>query len=242
MPWNTQNTSWYIMAAKKEPGRAWRHTTVLVRADIFALAQEQGIDISDTCNRALADLLGIDYRQQQLDSVPVPPPVIIAKDGGVQDSVSRAPQQSPQPPVINADDPKAAGTIAGIRHQPAKKTAAPPPQEPPAPAPQKGSAETTKKAAAPAPALKGKRTALKKAEKGDPIKKFIAAMIVREDDSSAVIAKDDLYQVFSRWCREQKVSTVPDQKAVTVALKTRFAFTEKNAGGKPCWTNVRFTR
>ncbi|PKL64644.1 MAG: hypothetical protein CVV32_08225 [Methanomicrobiales archaeon HGW-Methanomicrobiales-3] len=241
MPWNTQNTSWYIMAAKKEPGRAWRTTSVLVRADIFAQAQERGIDISDTCNQALADLLGVDYRQQQLDSVPVPPPVIIAKDGGVQDSVARAPQTSPRPPVINADDPKAAGTIATTRRQPAKKTAAPPPQEPPAPAPEKRPAEATK-AAAPAPAPKGKRTAPKKAEKGDPIKKFIAAMIVREDDSSAVIAKEELYQIFSRWCREQKVSMVPDQKAVTVALKTRFAFTEKNAGGKPCWTNVRFTR
>lgn len=230
------------MAAKKEPGRAWRTTTVLVRADIFTQAQEQGIDISDTCNRALADLFGMDYHQQQLDSVPVPPPVIIAKNGGVQDSVSRTPQKSPQPPVINADDPKAAGTIAGNKRQPVKKPAASPPPQPAAPAPEKPPADTSRKGAAPAPAAKGKKTAPKKAEKGDVIKKFIAATIVREDDTSAVIAKEDLYQIFSRWCREQKVSTVPDQKALTIALKTRFAFTDTNASGKPCWKNVRFIK
>ena len=228
------------MAAKKEPGRAWRHTTVLVRADIFAKAQEQGIDISDTCNQALADLLGVDYRQQQLDSVPVPPPVIIAKNGGLPTGVPDAKNTSPQPPVINADDPKAAGTITGIKRQPVKRAPASPMQESAHPAPEKQPAKAIEKGTATAPAPKGKRTAPKKAEKGDPIKKFLAAMIVREDDKNTVIAKEELYQIFSRWCREQKVTLVPDQKAVTVALKTRYAFTDRNTGGKPCWTNVRF--
>ena len=87
------------MAGKKEPGAGWRQTPVLVRADIFSQAHEQGIDISDTCNRALADLLGIDYRQQQLDNVPVPPPVIIAKDGGLPVVTGTCPGSSQIPPA-----------------------------------------------------------------------------------------------------------------------------------------------
>ena len=111
------------MAAKKEPGVSWRHTTVLVRADIFESAREQGLDISDTCNQALADLLGIDYRQQRLDDVPIPPPVIIAKDGGLPAPALPAPAShpTPRPPVINADDPTAAGAIARGRKLGVKK-------------------------------------------------------------------------------------------------------------------------
>ncbi len=223
------------MGAKKEPGSAWRPTTVLVRADIYASAQEQGIDISDTCNRALADLLGFDYRQQQLDSVPVPPPVIIAKDGGMPSGVSPAMHKASQPPVINADDPKAAKAIASIKRQPVKKPA-PLPPEPAAPAPVK----SPEKAMAAIPAKKAKKSTQKKASKGDGLKKFIAETIMREDADDAIIAKEDLYQLYARSCREQKVSPVPDAKSVAVALKTKFAFREKSCGGKPCWIGVQF--
>jgi len=227
------------MAARKEPAGAWRHTSVLVRADIYSQAQEQGLDISDACNRALADLLGIDYRQQQLGSVPVPPPVIVAKDGAMPSGIPSAPDKTTQPPVINADDPKAAGAIAVSKKQPVRKTAAVPPA-PAAPAPDKRPAKAPVKAPAAAPPGKTLKGTPKKTAKGDTLKKFITGMIVREDADNATIAKEELYQIFSRWCREQKVSPVPDAKAVAVALKTRFAFGEKNAGGKPCWTGLRF--
>jgi hypothetical protein len=212
---------------------------VLVRADIFTKAHEQGIDISDTCNRALADLLGVDYRQQQLDAVPVPPPVIIAKDGGVPQGVSSSPHKPPQPPVINADDPKTPGAIAKSKKQPVRKPA-PLPPAPEAPAPEKRAAKAPVKAPAAAPPGKPPKATPKKAAKGDVMKKFLAEMIVREDADNATIAKEELFQIFSRWCREQKISPVPDAKAVAVTLKTRFAFREKNACGKPCWTGLRF--
>lgn len=226
------------MAHRNEPGSSWRHTTVLVRADIFSKAQEQGVDISDTCNRALADLLGVDYRQQQLDSVPVPPPVIIAKDGGVPQGVSPVPHKPPQPPVINADDPKSPGAIATSKKQPARKPA-PLPPVPAMASPEKRAAKAPVKAPAAVPPEKTPKGAPKKAAKGDVLKKFITVMIVREDADTATIAKEELFQIFSRWCREQKISPIPDAKALAVALKTRFAFREKNAGGKPCWTGLR---
>jgi hypothetical protein len=229
------------MAAKKEPGGAWRHTTVLVRADIFAQAREKGIDISDTCNRALADLLGVDYHQQQIDSVPVPPPVIIAKNGGVPSGGTLVPHTAPQPPVINADDPKAAGTIASVRKQPVKRTATPPP-EPDAPAQQAKPVKASQDMPSPPRAAKTERAVPKKTEKSDAIKKFVAAMILREDAENAVIGKEELYQFFSRWCREQKFTPVPDAKTVAVTLKTRFAIREKNSGGRPCWAGVRLKK
>ena len=50
----------------------------MIRADIFEQAREQKIDISDACNRALAERLGIDYRQQKIPEGTVAEPVIIA--------------------------------------------------------------------------------------------------------------------------------------------------------------------
>jgi hypothetical protein len=228
------------MAGKKEPGPGWRQTSVLIRADIFSQAHEQGIDISDACNRALADLLGIDYRQQHLDTVPVPPPVIIAKDGGLPVVTGTAPasHKSHLPPVINADDPAAAGTITRIKKQPVKK----PSQEIPAPKedlPEEKSTATPVKVPAPVPGKKSSKTATKKTGKGDGLRKFIATRIIREDTDDAMIGKDEFYQLFFRWCRDQKISPVPEGKAVAVTLKNQFAFREKIIDGRSVWMNLR---
>lgn len=228
------------MAGKKEPGAGWRQTPVLIRADIFLRACEQGIDISDVCNQALADLLGIDYRQQKLGAVPVPPPVIVAKDGGLP-VPSGTPSTSPAshlPPVINADDPKAAGTITRNRKHPVKKPA-PEVPAPKAPLPEEKIPPAPAKTPDTAPARKSPKTSPKKTGKSDMLKKFISAKIIREDADNSIIGKDEFYQVFSRWCREQKLSPVPEPKAVTVALKNHFAFRENVVDGQPCWVNVR---
>jgi hypothetical protein len=230
------------MAGKKDGGISWRQTTVLVRADLFSQAEVQGIDISDTCNRALADLLGIDYRQQKIESISGPLPVIIAKDGGAAhpEAPVAAAQKPPLPPVINADDPKAPKTIATIRKQPVKKPAPELPVE--------KTAVLEKNPATPAepakntPAGKARKAAPKKTSAAEGLKKFIAARIVREDADDAVIAKEDLYEIFARWCREHKISQVPDVRSTTVALKNQFAFREKVVNGKPCWINVRFRK
>jgi hypothetical protein len=228
------------MAGKKEPGPGWRQTSVLIRADIFSQAHEKGIDISDACNRALADLLGIDYRQQHLDNVPVPPPVIIAKDGGLLVVAGPPPaaDKTHLPPVINADDPTAAGTITRIKKQPVKK-AAPVDSAPKAVPTEEKSKLIPVKAPATTPDKKFPKTAPKKTGKGDALRKFIATRIIREDADDAVIGKDEFYQVFSRWCRDQKISPVPEGKAVTVALKNQFAFREKVVDGRSCWINLR---
>jgi hypothetical protein len=228
------------MAGKKEPGPGWRQTSVLVRADIFTQAHEQGIDISDACNRALADRLGIDYRQQHLDNVPVPPPVIIAKDGGLPVVAATIPtaDKTHLPPVINADDPTAAGTITRIKRQPVKKPAHD------IPVPKTGIPEDKNTASPPkvpdiTQGKKSPKTAPKKTGKGDALRKFIATRIIREDTDDAIIGKEEFYQIFSRWCRDQKISPVPDGKAVTVALKNQFAFREKVVDGKSAWVNLR---
>jgi hypothetical protein len=232
------------MAGKKEPGLTWRHTTVLVRADIFTQAQEKGIDISDTCNRALADLLGIDYRQQRLDDVPLPSSVIVARDGGGHDHVhSPHPLQKkgPQPPVINADDPKSPAAIAKIRKESPKKVAPAPvskePEKSPVPQDTVKTPAVKPHAAKPAPATLKKPA--KKTGKEDLVKKFIAVKVIRDDSGEAAVPKEELYGIFSRWCREQKIGSVPEMKEVTVALKTRFAFKEKNLAGIPSWVHVR---
>ena len=77
---------------KKETGAGWRHVTIAVREDIFLPANEAGLDISDICNRALADLVGVDYCQQQIRRQPVPPPVIIAAESPVAGTRGDAPK------------------------------------------------------------------------------------------------------------------------------------------------------
>ncbi|NMB77564.1 MAG: hypothetical protein GYA23_00525 [Methanomicrobiales archaeon] len=271
MPWHAQIRDRYIMPGRKDTHAAFRHTTVLVRADIYDSARERGIDISDTCNQALAGILGIDYRQQRLDDVPPPAPVIVARDGAAPGTAAPplpARSHAPQPPVINADDPKAPGTIATIRKERPRKTPpaetvaphpapvphspvagghvahpaqpAPPvpanPAEPAAPAlHEKSRAGKTTPAAGRKPAVKP----AKKPAKRDIVKQFIAAKVVRDDSPEAFVAKEELYGLFSRFCREQKTTTVPDSKEVTVALKTRFAFREKTTEGTPGWANIR---
>lgn len=234
------------MPGRKEKTPAFQQTTVLLRADIHKRARDEGIDISNTCNTALATILKIDYRQQRLDDVPVAAPVIVAKDGAAP-----GPAPTPRaraadlPPVINADDPKAAGVIARSR----KPAATSPPQEkagtaapqkatptPPAPQPPEKKPESRKRAAGPAGSAPKKAT--KRPAKADLLKTYVSAHIVREDTGDATIPKEELYALFSRWCREYK-HAVPDAKSVIVALKTRFAFREKTVDGTPCWTHVR---
>ena len=71
------------MTGKKESSAIWHHTTVVLRSDIYREAVVRGIDISDTCNKALSSLTGIEYHRLQLEEVPVPPPVIVARNGSL---------------------------------------------------------------------------------------------------------------------------------------------------------------
>ncbi len=226
------------MTGKKEPGARWRHVTITMREDIFARANEAGVDIHNACNRALADLVGIDYRQQKIEGLPVTPPVIIAAERPVAGTRGETPKITPEgrPPVINADDPSAV-----VKAMAKRRTAVKPVPEVPVPSGSAAGKEGQRPSPAPLlhPPAKGLKSSPKKRETGGGLKKFVSAKISRVDADDAIISKDDLYQAFSRWCREQKIAPVPDRKAVAVALKNQFAIKERTADGVPSWVNIR---
>ena len=232
------------MTGKIKTGATWHHTSVVLRSDMYHKALEQGIDISDTCNRALASLTGSEYHDQQMDEVPAPPPVIIAKDGSspyAPGEIKKSPSQKLHP-VINADDPAAPAKVVQEKIKPVKKAPAEPPVPVPAPAsvypdekPVTAPAATTKKAAV----KKGHTTSTKKRAKGDALRTFFSSKIARSDDEGDHVGKDDLYELFARFCRDHRITPVPERKTVTVALKNQFALTEKLVDGTSCWTGIR---
>jgi hypothetical protein len=226
------------MTGKKEAGIKWRQTPVFVRADIFEEAHKQGIDIHDVCNRALADKLGIDYRQQQIGDVTLPAPVIIAQTSTPADTKRNAQKgSSTRLPVINADDP-----AAMVKVMKAQQTGVKPSREIPLPKPTRPDEKNTVTPPAKIPLSspgKGKKGDQEKKRKGDALKKFVSQKVAREDADNALITKDDLYHLFTRWCNDHRITPVPDRKVVTVSLKNQCAFREKMVDGIPCWVNVR---
>ena len=122
------------MAGKKESTTQWRQISVVIRADILDLALKQKIDISESCNQAIAERLGIDYRQQKIPAGIVTEPVIIAANGKpvLPDHTSTKPA-APVPAIINADDPHAVKKVKS-RHLPGE----PPALDVPAAAPLPG--------------------------------------------------------------------------------------------------------
>jgi hypothetical protein len=228
------------MTGKKETDISWRHTSVVVRADIFSKAHEQNIDISNVCNMALAELLGVDYRPHHLDNVPVTRPVIIAQNAPASEGKVHAQGTDPagHSPVINADDPAASLTVRTAKQQPKTKPA-PKETEPVTAPPEKKEVAPLSTSAPAATAGKTKKPETGKAQKDDGLKKFVSTKIVRSDTVDAVVSKDDMYQAFARFCREYKIAQVPDQKSFSIALKNKFAFFDKTISGNPSWVNVR---
>lgn len=228
------------MTAKKGQGTRWCQVTVVLREDILAQAQASGVDISDLCNRAVADATGIRYvPPKPADAAPAAP--VIVAGNGAPPGGDAIPSIVPPPgihPVINADDPRSATTVKQV----------PRPSLPTVPATLPGRVSSPEKPAkapaAPLPSPRGEKPGKAQArpEKkgtGSSIKKFVAGAIVREDTDEGHITKDLLYQAFARWCREHRITPVPDRRAFTVALKNQFAMKEKTVDGEPSWVNVR---
>jgi hypothetical protein len=86
---------------------------------------------------------------------------------------------------------------------------------------------------------KGHTASSKKKTKGDALKTFFSSTIIRTDETEEGVRKDELYELFARFCREHRITPVPERKTVTVALKNQFALTEKMVDGTPCWTGIR---
>jgi hypothetical protein len=228
------------MSAKKDPNDQWRQTTVVIRSDIFLKAVELGLDISNECNLALANQMGIDYRQQHLSDRVITDPVILDADTQTKE-LKRTSRKTPMPdihPVINADDPTAITRVMKAKQRPPVKPVA----EVPA---LKDSASITSATSQKTPVKGasiggiGKTVAPDKKKKDDSLKKFVAAKIIRVDADDAVVTKDDMYQAFTRWCRDHRIAAVPEQKVFATSLKNKFAFTEKTVNGIPFWMNVQ---
>jgi hypothetical protein len=229
------------MTGKKESSAIWHHTTVVLRSDIYREAVVRGIDISDACNQALASLTDMEYHQLQLEEAPVPPPVIVARNGSLPQTSGDVKKAVPPKlhPVINADDPAALATVVEAKTRPAKKAPAEPVAPVPAPAPASPEEQSPAVPARKATVPKGHAVPAKKRSKGDALKTFFSSKIVRTEEAGAAVSKDELYELFARFCREHRITPVPERKAVTVALKNQFALTETNVNGTPCWNGIR---
>jgi len=227
------------MTGKKESSAPWRQMSVMIRIDILEQAHLQKIDISDTVNRALAERLGIDYRQQKIPEGTIAEPVIIASNEAhaLPDNVPSKPGAMAAAAIINADDPYAAKKLKS-RHLPKEK----PDQDIQAPTPVPDPAPEKETTPLHVPSLvtgKAKKPAPTRKKKEDSAKKFFASMILREDAEGALISKDDLYYTFERWCRDHRVLPVPDKKAFAVTLKNQFAVKEEMVNGTPTWISIR---
>ncbi|HNX17843.1 MAG TPA: primase-like DNA-binding domain-containing protein [Methanoregula sp.] len=220
------------MGAEKPAGSGWQQVPVLLRSDIVAAAGEGHLDISDVCNRALAKRLGIEYiipkaRQKEASEVIIAPTGIPAAPAGHDPAAV---------PVINAEDPMMPGKV--MREKKERKTPSPAKKEAPLQKP------ALSHAVAPAPQpnpLTGDSKTGRKGKKEDAIKRFVSTLLVRETGESpdGIIAKDELYQRFERFCRDHNYSTIPDQRTFAVTLKNRYAFPERTVGGVPSWTSIR---
>jgi hypothetical protein len=220
------------MGAGKPAGTGGQQVRIVVRSDILAAAERDGLDIGDVCNRALAGCLGIAYP-------PGPHKTKAPGDRIVQPAVPSRTAQPPAPPspVINAEDPTVPGKVIKERKE---KKAAPAVKPQPAPVPAPETPQKAPQPATPAPVSKGKKAA-RPVKKEDAIKKFVGTRVVRETEESpeAIVAKDELYERFGRWCRDHEYATVPDRRAFTVALKNKYAFGERTVGGVPSWCGIR---
>ena len=225
------------MAGKKESGTPWRQTSVVIRDDIFEMAHEQKIDISDAVNQALAERLGIDYRQQKIPEGNVPEPVFIAPNAPPS-LPGHAPAKqgvTPATAIINADDPRAAKAVKS-RNLPKESHAREVPAAP-APVPEKEAVPSL-----PIPSEKAKKPAPSRKKKEDSPKLFFTSTVLRDDAATASVIKDEMYYAFERWCRDHRILTIPDKKSFGVILKNQFAVKEKMVNGTPTWIGVKLKK
>jgi hypothetical protein len=227
------------MTGTPDNNAVWHRTTILVRADILESARTHKTDINGVCNQALADLLGIDLHQQPIGLLPEPVPVLVAPDVSPATPVKSAQEpRIPLHPVINADDPAAVKKVIQAKKLPPVPTAKSPAEEPARGEPRM--MQEPKKEAIPVPKSPAKaKVPAGKRGKEDIIKKFVAEKIARGEPDDASVPKDEMYDLFARWCRDQRIAPVPERRRLTIALKNQFALTEKMVAGAPCWQNVR---
>jgi hypothetical protein len=228
------------MSGKKDPGGQWRQASVVIRSDILLKASEMGLDISDELNQRLAELVGIDYPHQQLTYRPPSDQTHYTADSEIKGGIrtKQKPPSSVLHPVINADDPAAAAKVRKTKRE------IPPEPVPAIPVPSASHLpETDIPPVHPVPKVSQRGGAKsgepKKKGKDDGLKKFVITKITRIDADDAVLSKDDMYQAFTRWCRDHRIAPVPERRVFATLLKNKFAITDKTVNGTSCWVNVR---
>ena len=230
------------MAGKRDGSAPWRQTSIVIRADILEQATQQKLDISQTCNQALAERLGIDIRQQKIPEGSLTDPVIIAPNVAhdLPTSLHVNPGASPVLAIINADDPHAAKTVKSrrlLKEKPVRIVPAPVAVE--VPVPEKATLPQS------VPSVMGTTTkpaASQRKKKDDSTKKFFAAMIIREDSDASLLPKDDMYYAFERWCRDHRILIIPDKKSFSITLKNQFAVKEQMVNSSPSWVGVQLKK
>jgi hypothetical protein len=230
------------MSGKSDLGNQWRQTLVVIRSDIYSKAVEMGLDISDELNLRLAGRLGIEYWHEQLSDRPLPERIVGAADSKVKrETESRQKPQIPVlHPVINADDPASAVKVRKARRQvvPVPVLTIPVPDMYLSPEKDKSPVHLASDVHMNGLTKSGKS---KKTGKDDVLKKFITSKITRVDADDAVISKDDMYQAFTRWCRDHRIVTLPERRVFATLLKNKYAITEKTINGTSCWVHVRLS-
>lgn len=226
------------MTGKDKEDAAGQPPVVAIRPDIYRLALKRGIDVSDACNRALASLTGTGYPGTHPDTGPALPPVIIAGNGGSPQPAAREKKivSRKANPVINADDPAAPAKLADAK-APVKKATAP--EDIPLQASQAEEPVIRVTAAHEAGASRRHSAPRKKPPVTEALKTFFSRKISRTGDAGDHVGKDEFYELFARFCRENRITPVPERRAVTAALKTRFALTETGRDGAQVWTGIR---
>jgi len=228
------------MSDSKDRAGLWRQTSVFIRSDIYSKSIEMGLDISDELNLRLAGLVGIDYCRQHLADRPSPDTAFSLADSAIKGDIGKGQklQTTVLHPVINADDPASVAKVRRAKRQvpPEPVLAIPVPDV--SSLPEKDSSPVF-----PVPDIHkrgvSKSGESKKKGKDDVLKKFVTTKITRDDADDAVISKDDMYQAFTRWCRDHRIVTFPERKAFATSLKNKFAITEKTINGTSCWVHVR---
>jgi len=183
--------------------------------------------------------VGINYSQQSLTDRRSPDPAFSLADStgkGITGTRQKL-QTAVLHPVINADDPASAAKVRRTKRQvPEPVPTVPIPNV--STSPEKGNYPVQ-----PVPDIhKIKATKSgesKKKGKDDVVKKFVTTKITRVDSDDTVISKDDMYQAFTRWCRDHRIVTVPERRVFATLLKNKYAITEKTINGTSCWVHVR---
>ncbi len=235
------------MAGHRTGGTQCKATTVLIRTDILSRALDGEIDISSECNRALAERLGIDFSQQTIRVEDPVKPVIIAQEPAARDAPGGNDKPVHERPVLNAEDPATPAHLKRLKKVPLNKRTSPQTAAKPASL-QQGDPDRVQEPQEPsrkaASGKKERRTSGKKG-KDTQIHRFMQKNILRTEHADAakdLVTKDELYEIFLRWCRAESITPVMDKRAFSVALKNRFVLEDVIINGTAFWKNIRLRR